>query len=98
MIKKLNNVVNWKLKSEVIDKLNYTNHEDILPGICLDILTSYFWVPLFPSDDSILKWLAWPVKLFSLQPNLTNPSLSLATEWSILDANFSSCTLKVTYK
>jgi len=81
-------------------KLNliHTNHEDILPGICLEIQASYFWVPPFPIDDSILKWFAWPVILFSLKPSLTMPSLSIATEWSILDANVSSCTLKVTYK
>lgn len=78
---------NWK----------YTNHEDILPGICLEIHKSYFWVPQLPSEDSIFKWFAWPVMLFNLKPSFTKPSLSLAMEWSMVEANFNSCVLKITY-
>lgn len=77
--------------------LNYTNHDDILPGICLEIHKSYFWVPQLPSDDSILKWFAWPEMLFNLKPSFTKPSLSRAMEWSIAEANFNSCVLKMTY-
>lgn len=69
----------------------------MLPGICLEIQASSFWVPLLPSDDSILKWFAWPVKLFNLKPSFTKPSLSLAIEWSIVEAHFNSWVLKITY-
>lgn len=35
--------------------------------------------------------------LFNLKPSFTKPSLSLAMEWSNVEANFNSCVLKMTY-